>query len=175
MAETYNFDFFQIPSVGIVENYVGDGAQQHRDYSQKMSNFGALNYGLHMTYATISGVSVTPEPGTTDYTRVAYGFKAKDELQNPTVPPFVMDSDYNKNPFVWGSTVKRIRNDEFTVMGLGSRRDMEADLPGFDVSDRKASDGPFEAPKSFPSEGWHSFGGRIAGPANYITPGHQAV
>lgn len=161
MADTFNFDFFQVPATGITENYVGAGLQQHRDYGQKMSMFGALNYGPRSA---------------DDYTRTVLYFKEKTELENPTVPPFVFDgAEYNRNPFVWGSTVKRIWNDEFTVMGLGSRRDMEADAPKFDVSDTNVTNGPFVAPRNYPTEGWHSFGGRTAGPANYVAPGQQIV
>ncbi len=160
MADTYNFNFFQIPDVGVTNTYIGAGLQQHRDFGERISSFGALEYGIR---------------DEDDYTKVSLGFKSKDELQNPTIPPFAMSGDYDNNPFVWGSTVKRIRNDELTIMLLGSKNSFSASLPAMDVSDTKNSKGPFEKPKNFPAEGWSSFGGRIGGPDGYVAPGTRVA
>ena len=153
MAEVFNFDFYQTPHTG-VEDTTAPSNQQTRAMDMKMSNFGALQYGPRST---------------DDYTRTLTGnFKAKGDLENPVVPSFAMDAEFDMNPFVWGSTVKRVRNDEFTVMGLGSRRDVEASLPGFDVMDTDvANPAGFQAPRHYPSEGWRTFGGRTGGPFNY--------
>ena len=98
------------------------------------------------------------------------GFKDKDELQNPVVPPFVMEGDFTRNPFATGSTRKRIWNYELMILTLGARTDDGATLPGKDVSDTKLS---LSTPKdgdmtlNWPAEGYHSFGGRTGGPFEY--------
>lgn len=164
MADTFNFDFFQVAATGPEESDAvtpgGAGSQMYRQFNIKMSNFGALNYGLR---------------NADDYTKTALTYQAKDELMNPVVPSFAQDGEYNLNPFVWGSTVKRVRNDEFTVMGLGSRRGIGANIPSMDVMDTNEADASdFAAPRIYPSEGWHYFGSRTAGPAGYVAPGTRA-
>ena len=165
MADVYNFDGFQINQTGVEESDIvspgGEGSQTYRNFGMRMSSFGALAYGVRSS---------------DDYTLTLVGnFKNKDELTNPDVPSFSQEGEYDDNPYVWGSTVKRTRNDEFTVMLLGNRRDVGAEQPNFDVGDTKNTNGPFDSPKRFPYEGWSSFGGRTAGPANYVAPGQKIV
>ena len=148
----YNFDGFQIAHTGVTGGMTG-GEQQDRCFGVRISNFGALNYG-----ARSDG----------DYTKIVKGF-AKEE--NPVIPPFTMGAEYDENPYLWGSTVKKMRNDEFTIMSMGSRRPVDPDQPGFDVSDTNASvDDGTNTPKRFPSEGWHTLGGRTGGPFGYVPP-----
>lgn len=154
MVDAYNWEGYQIPHVGLSEVDVvtpgAVGSHQYRNFGMRMSNFGALTYGVTVA---------------SDYTRKGLGFKDKDELMNPAVPSFAQDGEWDPNPYVWGSTVKRIRDDEFTITGLGSRRDIEAGLPGFDVSDTDVADASgFESPKHYPTEGWRTFGKRTGGP-----------
>ena len=156
MVDKYNFDGYQIPHVGVTGGMTG-ADQQGRIFGMKISNFGALAYGNRMV---------------SDYTRVGLGFMDKGNLENPNIPSFTMDAEYNENPYVWGSTVKKMRNDEFTVMGMGSRRTRAVDQPGFDVSDTDvAVDDGTNAPKKFPAEGWATLGRRTGGPANYKPTG----
>lgn len=160
----YNFNNFQIPQTGLAE--IGPtGDQQTRNADAKVSNFGALAYGVRN-----SG----------DYTKLTFGFKAKDELQNPEIPAFYPTGNAGNwggainNPYVVGSTVKRIRTDEFNIMGLGSRNSEGVERPTYDVMD---TDLVWNTTMSgltasgialnFPTEGWTSFGGRTGGPYDY--------
>lgn len=151
----YNQSFFQIPATGLSDVWAGASNVQTRAITMRMSNFGDLNYGPRCSV---------------DYTRTAHGFKNKDELQNPTVPSFAMEAEYNENPFVWGSTVKRMRHDELRIMTLGSRFMDGAGKPRLDVMDTKLS---HSTPKdgdmvlNWPSEGYKPFGGRTGGPFGY--------
>ena len=165
----YNFNNFQIPQTGI--GAIGpDGDQQTRSADAKLSNFGALAYGVK---------------NSADYTKLTYGFKAKDELQNPDVPAFQPTGNAGNwqgavnNPYVNGSSVKFSRNDEFNIMSLNSRNSEGVSLPGTDVMDTTliwdttmsgltasgitASGLAF----NFPTEGWTTFGGRTGGPFGY--------
>lgn len=153
MADVYNFDGFQIAHVGVLGGMADGSQQDQRWFSVKISNFGALNYGARSS---------------DDYTKLTKGF-AKEE--NPVIPSFTMEGEYDENPYVWGSTVKRMRNDEFTIMSMGSRRLVDPDQPGFDVSDTNvAVDDGTNTPKIFPSEGWHTLGGKTGGPFGYVPP-----
>lgn len=156
MTDVYNFDGYQIPHGGLTGELGGVGNQQNRSLDMRMSNFGALRFGNRSA---------------TDYTMIA---NEESRIENPDVPTWA--SDNQKNPLVWGSTRKYTRNDEFTVMGIGNRRSNTAtDAPGMDVMDTKTGvvDDAGNTPKSFPQEGWRTFGGRTAGPAGYVTPGYQ--
>jgi hypothetical protein len=152
----YNWDFFQIPHVGPREPDLESQTRTdtsttiRRPLDVKISNFGALRVGPR------SGV-------TADYTGVTHGFKSADELANPKVTYSVGGEDPHRvvNPYVWGSTVKKVRDDEFTMQHAGSRRTREPELPAADVMDTKlAKASGMSAPKKYPTEGWHSFGGK---------------
>lgn len=150
----YNFSFFQVPSTGIDVEGPRSGPQS-RSVTMRISSFGALDYGPRSSK---------------DYTKTVYGFKSKDELQNPNILSFTQSADYKENPYVWGSTVKRIWNDTLRIMTLGSRFMSGAYQPKFDVSDTKLSwstpkDG--DVPLNYPTEGYTPFGGRVAGPFGY--------
>ena len=94
-------------------------------------------------------------------------FKAKGDLENPNIPSFIQNAERNENPFVLGSTVKRVRNDEFTIMGMGSRRKVEVTQPRMDVSDTNLIHKDMVLNKNYPSEGWRSFGGKYDFPVKY--------
>lgn len=141
-----DYDFFQIDHTGVDSSTQGNPVQT-RDLDMKISMFGAMNTGLR---------------DSNDYTKTSRGFKFKDNLSDwssITPPPFVMDGEYDENPYVLDSTTKRIRNDQFIRMGMTNNGTANAvDYPGHDVSDRKMA-----APSTtvyLPREGWRSFGGK---------------
>jgi hypothetical protein len=148
----YNHNFFQVPHVGL-SNTMEGGGQAYRDLNMKMSNFGALNYGLRSAL---------------DYTKTQKGFS--DKIENPAIPSFLQEAERNENPLVWGQTRKFVRNDELKIMTLGSR-DMDGfSQPRFDVTDTNLSsstpdDGSM--PLNWPAEGFRHWGGRTGGPFNY--------
>lgn len=142
----FQFDFTQIGSDWATSNH------QNRGFGMRISNWGALNYGAKSPV---------------DYTKTTLGFKAKDDLSNPRIPSFLQDAEMDKNPYVLGSTVKRARNDEFTIMGMGSRRSVSVDQPRMDVSDTNLVHKDMVVGKNYPSEGWRSFGGKYDFPVAY--------
>lgn len=156
---TYNFSFFQIPHTGVsCDGALGD--QQTRCAEAKISNFGALSYGLREA---------------SDYTKLGKGFKSKDELQNPDVPTFQPTGNGGNwgnainNPYNVGSTTHKVRHDELAVMLLGSRNAMKVNQPSFDVMDTSLvwDTTVSGVPLNYPTEGWRTFGGRVAGPFDY--------
>lgn len=146
MAETFNFDFFQVAHSG-VDSATKGVAVQTRDLDMKMSSFGAMNTGARRS---------------SDYTRTSLDFKSKDELGNPTLPSFWLDADSIDNPLVLGSTVKYTRDDQFVRMGMSKSDGIGVDQPGFDIMDKKETTpgGTNAVIKNWPSEGWRSFGGK---------------
>ena len=146
MAETFNFNFFQVAHSG-VDSATKGVAVQTRDLDMKMSSFGAMNTGARMS---------------SDYTRTSLDFKSKDELENPTLPSFWLDADSIDNPLVLGSTVKYTRDDQFVRMGMSKSDGVGVDQPGFDVMDKKETTpgGTNAMIKNWPTEGYRSFGGK---------------
>lgn len=147
MADVYNWDFFQIPHVGVDSTTHGAGIAT-RDLNARMSNFGALNRAARM-----SG----------DYTRTVLSFKAKDELNDWSyISKAEQDANKDVNPYVAGSTVKRIRDDQFTRTGMESDTNAQnkGSIPNFDVSATNLVHSGMTTPKKYPSEGWRSFGGK---------------
>lgn len=166
MSETFYFDFFQIPQTGVREPDL-DGARSNanvairRTLDMKMSNFGDMEVGSRLS---------------TDYTRVnTMAFKNKGESEDWSV--ITEDTgigqnvrlnkiSVNHNPYVWGSTVKFTRDDQFIRMTMSNNNEgAQIDPPKFDVMDTKertaesivALNQPF---KNWPTEGWRSFGGK---------------
>lgn len=137
-------NFFQFDPGQLGSDWAGAG-QKIRPFGARVSNWGATDFGAR---------------NSEDYTKMSYAFKAKADFENPTVPSFIQDAESNKNPFVAGSSVKRTRDDEFTVMGLGSRRNIDAEAPKMDVSDTNLIRSGMVAGKNYPTEGWRSFGGK---------------
>jgi hypothetical protein len=121
------------------------GTQQDRVPGMRLSSFGDLNYGLRMSH---------------DYTRTDLGFKFKVEKENPDIPPFLQEAEYDENPYVWGSTVKKVRDDQMFKMGMANNRGTNIDQPAFDVMDTNLVHGAQTAGKNYPTEGWRSFGGK---------------
>jgi len=157
------WSFFQIEPSGVGDDWaVGSGGMQLRYPDMKMSNFGALNYGARMS---------------SDYTRTALDFKGKSGFEGADAFGIhdlrgsgQYEGEADHNPFVWGSTVKKTRDDQFTRMGMSMGGDdplmgrdtpnAQINVPGFDVSDTMESHGPWTAGANYPTEGWRSFGGK---------------
>ncbi len=146
----YNNDFFQISHSGL-DCVSGEGGQQGRCTAMRMSSFGSLSFGAK-----------SPD----DYTRLLGTFKDKDELQNPDVGEGIQTASRIENPFVWGSTVHRMRNDELAIYELGSRNGSFV-KPGFDVMDTNVSKSTPDdngVQLNWPNEGFKLFGARTGGP-----------
>ena len=146
-----------------------------RPLDMKMCNFGALNVGPRM------GQGV-------DYTRTELTFVTKDNLADWRVitaddgAPYgdgLRGTTVEYNPYLWGSTVKKARDDQFfrmtmehsptsaTLLGDDNFSSLypagaaaSIDQPMFDVMDTKEVSGGMTAYKNYPSEGWRSFGGK---------------
>lgn len=163
------YGFYQIPHVGLTEAVAPTkgNAVQTRTFDMRMSNFGALWVGSRMGHPTVSGSYPTVA---NDYTRVAYGFEAKGELEGAAefgLHNMVQDAEKNENPLVAGSTVKYTRNDEMFKMGMSSDDtgtksiSYTVKFPATDVMDRKvASASGMSSKRNYPTEGWRSFGGK---------------
>lgn len=171
MTETFNFDFFQIPAVGVQEPDLAGARSSvtttiRRPVDMKISNFGALEVGARLS---------------TDYTRTATSaFKAAGESSDwsritedlgigQNVKLFGVN--VNHNPYVLGSTVKFARDDQFVRMTMtrntgSALAAMSIDAPKFDVmdTDMVTAEGMIATTnytaKTWPSEGWRSFGGK---------------
>jgi len=177
MTETFNFDFYQIPQVGVYEpdlttsGIAGDARTDatttiRRTFDMKMSNFGAYEVGARLS---------------SDYTRTnTMAFMAKGESEDVNV--ITEDTgvgqnvslnkiSVNHNPYIAGSTVKLTRDDQFIRMTMArntgtSTNATNIDVPKFDVMDTNVSTAAGinlstnAAIKNWPSEGWRSFGGK---------------
>ena len=149
MTESFNFNMFQISHTGISGEPEDRLGVQLRDLDMKISNFGALKSGAR------SG---------TDYTNVLNNFKAKDDLENPVIPTFVQEGEYNDKPLVWNSTVKYERDDQLTRMGNTTTIGSYIGMPKFDVSDTNVANMDVSENsndiRNWPTEGWSSYGGK---------------
>lgn len=157
------WSFFQIEPHTIGDDWAaGDYKNQLRSVDMKMSNFGALRFGTRSS---------------DDYTDVANSFKAKGIMEGSDAFGIHdlrgsggYEAEKNMNPYVWDSSVKRIRDEQFTRMGMSMGGDdalmgrdtpnHQVDEPMHDVMDTNASLGPWTSGKNYPTEGWRSFGGK---------------
>ena len=177
---------WQIPHTGVEEpnltaiSGVNDGQARddafipiRRALDMRISNFGALNIGLRMS---------------SDYTRTELTYITKDELADwHTITEDdgsgrlvgMRGTNVDVNPYIWGSTVKKFRDDQFfrmdmehpvTSSGLLNDPDLAslypagaaADIakPDFDVMDTDVVHSGMNQYKNYPTEGWRSFGGK---------------
>lgn len=161
MANVYNWDNFQIAQTGMDDTTTAISGD--RQFSRKMSNFGDLNF---------RGASGALVQGN-DYTKTALGFSAKQDWSDTV--PVLQDAELNDNPLLVNSSLKYLRDDQFVRMGMSmggnvispatSVVNAQINEPDADVMDTKAVDaaGTTGATKeflNFPTEGWHSFGGK---------------
>lgn len=136
----YNFDFFQIPSAGVNDETLG---LNKRSIATKISNFSDSVYGSKNL------------------------FKDKDDGLNRL--PEDRGAIADENPFVAGSTVKRVRDDQPIRMDMDTRHEQNPSMPNFDFSALDARDpAGFVKPDKYPSEGWRSFGGKNDFPVKYV-------
>jgi hypothetical protein len=147
------FNFYQIDHTGVNEPDRDDYARTdvavpiRRAADMKISNFGAKNVGASMS---------------SDYTRTVLYFQSKDELSDWNfITGVEQEANRDENPYVLGSTIKRVRDDQFFRMGMSNDRGTEIDEPGFDVMDTNLVDASsMVSGKNWPSEGYRSFGGK---------------
>lgn len=158
MAETFNFDFYQIPHTGVEEPDLDAATRTdskvpiRRQVDMKMSYFGSNKVGARLG---------------DDYTRVTSAFKDKDELADwSRIKPEWQYAERNENPLLAGSTIKYVRDDQFIRMTMSKDNGAYIGKPAFDVMDSNevTADGiaasSNAAIKNWPSEGWRSFGGK---------------
>jgi hypothetical protein len=171
------WSFWQIPHVGVDEPDVDAYARTdtfttiRRAADMKVSNFGSLWVGNRMGQGT-------------DYTRTQLVFSSKDNLSNWKVITAdegmghgtgLRGSTIDENPYIWGSTVKKFRDDQFFRMdmehysyrtGLEDFGSYSASTPHYvakpmgDVMDTNVVHSGMNAYKNYPTEGWRSFGGK---------------
>jgi hypothetical protein len=158
MAETFNFDNFQISATGVEEPDLDAQTRTdanvpiRRSVDMKVSNFGALSVGAVMS---------------TDYTRINLGFMAKDDSSDVNViRPEWQFAEKNENPLLAGSSIKYTRDDQFIRMGMSHDEGAQIDEPGFDVMDTDVvtAEGMVAftnySLKNWPTEGFRTFGGK---------------
>jgi len=138
-------DFFQLSPGSIGSDWAGVTTHPSlRSPMDKMSKYGALNYGPRRS---------------NDYELTTPGFQFIQNEKPEIGSGFGVDRGYFEyNPYVWGSTVKRVLDDKQTKMGLGG-----IDQPGRDVIDKKLADPVQDTPlgttfKNYPKEGYSSYG-----------------
>lgn len=155
------WSFYQIPQVGVPEPDRDSNDRDNafvgirRALDMKISNFGSLNVGNRMS---------------DDYTRTELSFISKDELSDISVitedsgmgnNSGLRGTSVEQNPYIWGSTVKRVRDDQFFRMTMDNNIDgIGIEKPKFDVMDTDAINSGMDQYKNYPSEGWRSFGGK---------------
>lgn len=158
MTEVFNFDNFQIAATGVEEQDLEDQTRTdantpiRRLADMKISSFGALTIGARIS---------------DDYTRVNFGFMAKDDSSDwSTIKPEWQFAEMNENPLVAGSTVKYTRDDQFIRMGMSKDSGSQINQPTFDVMDTNliTAEGMIAftnaSVKNWPSEGFRTFGGK---------------
>lgn len=161
------YDFFQIDHTGVNEpDLTASGVARtnkavpiRRAADEKVSYFRSGFVGSRMS---------------SDYTRTGLDFESKDDLadqnvmtEDPGMGQNVAGRSTNvdHNPYVAGSTVKKVRDAQFHRMGMSgfttvSGAAYSIDAPNFDVMDTNLVSKNMVAGKNWPSEGWRSFGGK---------------
>jgi hypothetical protein len=170
---------WQIPHTGVAANAENEHTRTdgfipiNRKSDMRLSNFGALNIGPRMS---------------SDYTRTELTYITKDNLADwrtitkddgPGRLLGMRGTNVDVNPYIWGSTVKKFRDDQFFRMDMEHpvtsasllADDSLASLypagtaaniakPKFDVMDTNLVADGMNQYKNYPTEGWRSFGGK---------------
>ena len=184
LAAMNEWNGWQIPHTGVQEPDLALDSHVRTDVfipirrpsDMKMCNFGALNIGPRMSQSV-------------DYTRTELTYVTKDNLADWKVmtaddgAPYgdgLRGTTVDYNPYIWGSTVKKARDDQFFRMTMEHSQTSPSlladdnfsslypasastslDKPMFDVMDTNLVDAEgMNAYKNYPSEGWRSFGGK---------------
>ena len=170
------WNFWQIPHVGVSE--------PDRDAYTRTDVFTTIRRAADMKISNFGSLWVGPRMSD-DYTRTELTFITKDDLADWKVQTEDPGLGHNsglrgttieQNPYIWGSTVKRFRDDQFFRMnmehypyrtGLEDFGDYSAaepasiDKPTFDVMDTDVAQAEgMNQYKNYPTEGWRSFGGK---------------
>jgi len=171
------WNFWQIPHVGVSE--------PDRDAYTRTDVFTTIRRAADMKISNFGALWVGPRMGQDmDYTRTALTFVTKDDLADWKVQTEDPGLGHNsglrgttieQNPYIWGSTVKRFRDDQFFRMGMehypyrdgledfgdySAAEPASIDKPMFDVMDTDVVQSGMEQYKNYPTEGWRSFGGK---------------
>lgn len=154
------YEFYQIDSTGVKEPDRDADARSEkavpirRALDAKISDFGAKNVGSRMSI---------------DYTRTVLDFESKDDLSDQNMQTEDTGIGQNvagrginvdHNPYLEGSSIKKVRDEQSFRMGMSDNRGISIDAPKFDVMDTKSIISGMVAGKNWPSEGWRSFGGK---------------
>jgi len=149
-GSTYNFDFFQVEPHKVDDAWALTGPA-HRAFDVRMSNFNTKYRGVRRS---------------DDYTRTILSRWAN-YVENPQKAVgvgFGTDpGEYVYNPYVWGSTVKRVLDDQAFKMGIAGinvKHDDVSDMDEVTAAGIKAYIDAGLSFLNFPSEGWSSFGGK---------------
>jgi len=143
MANGNEYDFFQIPRAGVDDTTLGV-AVQTRSADMKISDFNAAYVGLRRG---------------DDYTRTTQGFAEKEASSHwAAIIPQWQDAEMDDNPYLPGSTLKRVRDDQFIRLGMAKDSGAFFSVPRADHSDTKQAEADVEI--YMPIEGWRSFGGK---------------
>ena len=176
------WNFWQIPHVGVSE--------PDRDAYTRTNVFTTIRRAADMKISNFGSLWVGPRMSA-DYTRTELTWSTKDNLSDWRVQTADDGAPYGDglrgttvdyNPYLWGSTVKKARDDQFFRMNMEHSPTSETLLgdsdfsslypagaaaniakPTFDVmdTDMVSADGiAADLLKNYPSEGWHSFGGK---------------
>jgi hypothetical protein len=172
MSETFNFDFYQIPSVGVPEPEFDTEVRTETDvpirrpFNMKVSNFVALEIGPRLSWDT---TRVNTMPFKAAGESYDLNVLTEDSGRGHDVQLFGVGVNYN--PHLWGDSIHYVRNDQFIRMTMSrntgtTTEATDIDPPKFDVMDTKerSAEGIEAAAnanlKNWPSEGWRSFGGK---------------
>lgn len=153
------WNFYQIAATGVEEPDLDAQTRTNvfipirRPADMKICNFGALAIGPRKS---------------SDYTKTELYFQTKDELADWTVitaddgPGGLLGlrgTVVDNNPYLWGSTVKKVRDDQFFRMTMDDSKGTAVVAGNYDVSDTDVVITP-QANKRYPTEGWRSLGGK---------------
>jgi len=143
MANGNEYDFFQIPKSGVDDTTLGVGVQT-RSADMKISDFNASYVGLRKG---------------NDYTRTTQGFVEKEASSHwASIIPEWQYAERDENPYLEGSTVKKVRDDQFIRLGMAKDSGAFFSVPKSDTSDTKQAEADVKV--YMPIEGWRSFGGK---------------
>lgn len=153
---------WQIPHVGVPE--------PDRDAYARTDVTTTIRRSLDMKLANFGSLWVGPRR-TDDYTRTELFFKDKDNLSDIAVITEdtgvgqnvgLRGTNVEHNPWIWGSTVKKVRDDQFFRMTMDNNLyGAGVEKPTFDVMDTNVVNAAgMDRQKNYPTEGWRSFGGK---------------